>query len=64
MSDRRGPILITRMGQRKFAVEFPGGGNSGELSESEARGYALGFLRGVGWAKANIHEPDGIVDKE
>lgn len=54
-------LKITRMSPRKFVVEIPGGGHCGDLSEAEARGYAMGFIRGVGWAKSQIWLPDGIV---
>lgn len=60
MADRS--LRVVRESPRRFRVEFPGGGHSGSLTEQEARGYAAGFIRGVGWAKAQIREPEGIVD--
>ena len=54
-------LRIKRISARKFYVEIPGGGHSGELTEAEAKGFAMGFIRGVGWAKAQIRVPDDIT---
>lgn len=58
MDERR--LRILKLSPRKFVVELPGGGDSGEMSEAEARGWARGFIRGVQWTKAQIKEPQGV----
>jgi len=57
-------LRIVQESARKFRVDLPGGGHSGTMTEQEANGYAMGFIRGVGWAKAQIREPEGIVEGE